>query len=337
MEQVDFVVSWVDGTDPAWQKEYSKYKGEEYKPDSGRFRNWDFFRFWFRAVEKHAPWVRKVFLVTNGKFPDWINPNCEKLVLVKHSDYIPEEFLPTFSSTTIELYFHRIPGLSEHFVYFNDDCFINNDISPDYYFRDGLPCDNNIESVFCTDPFDERDRFGINIIMFVDISIINKNFSRRKVIRESKRKWSKLFIGRESLLTKLLLSRRDLFIGFEMRHCAQPFLKSVIEEVWGKENKILIESSSRFRKDISVNAYLFRYWQFATNKFFYSKVKKHERALPCKLETLNEIISILRNPDFKSICLNDSPLIGDNDYSIVQPAIHKALSEKYPLKSTFEA
>ena len=83
MDPIDFVVTWLDSTDSEWQKEYSLYKGEKYDPTSARFRNWDYFRYWFRAVEKNAPWVRKVFLVTNGKFPDWINPNCKKLTLIK--------------------------------------------------------------------------------------------------------------------------------------------------------------------------------------------------------------------------------------------------------------
>ncbi len=335
MEPIDFVVTWLDGTDPAWQKDYSYYKGEEYKPDSGRFRNWDFFRYWFRAVEKHAPWVRKVFLVTNGKFPDWINPNCDKMVLVKHSDFIPESLLPTFNSITIELFLHRIPGLSEHFVYFNDDFFLNADIDPDYYFRDGLPQDNNIESVFCTDPYDERDRFGINIQMFVDIAVLNRNFSRKEVIKKAPGKWLRQ-IGREGILTKLLLSRRDMFIGFEMRHCAQPYLKSVQYEVWEKEERMLMESASRFRKDISL-IFIYRYWQFATNKFSYSNVKRHEKAFPCKPEALDEITKTLNDPNIKCLCLNDSPLVNEKDYSIVKPAVLKLLSEKYPSKSAFEA
>ena len=68
-------------------------------------------------MEQYAPWVNKVYLVTNGTFPEWVNAECPKLVLVRHEDYIPEKFLPTFSSHTIELNMDKIPGLSEHFVY----------------------------------------------------------------------------------------------------------------------------------------------------------------------------------------------------------------------------
>ena len=72
---IDFVVPWVDSTDPEWIAEYRKYRKEEHLEDKARFRNWDIFHYWFRAVENYAPWVHKVFLVTNGKFPDWFNPD----------------------------------------------------------------------------------------------------------------------------------------------------------------------------------------------------------------------------------------------------------------------
>jgi len=72
-------------------------------------------------VEQFAPWVRKIHFVTCGQKPEWLNADHPKLSLVNHSDYIPQQFLPTFNSSLIEIYLHRIPDLTEHFVYFNDD------------------------------------------------------------------------------------------------------------------------------------------------------------------------------------------------------------------------
>lgn len=132
-EKIDFVVPWVDSNDPEWIASYNHYRPEKPLQDNARFRNWGLFRYWFRSVERYAPWVNKVYLVTNGKFPDWINPDCEKLVLVKHTDFIPQKYLPTFNSKTIELNLGRIDSLSEHFVYFNDDVFINAPVTPDKY------------------------------------------------------------------------------------------------------------------------------------------------------------------------------------------------------------
>ena len=138
--KIDFVVPWVDSSDPAWIEQYNHYRPEKPITDRGRFRNWDIFRYWFRAVEQYAPWVNKVYLVTNGTFPEWVNAECPKLVLVRHEDYIPEKFLPTFSSHTIELNMDKIPGLSEHFVYFNDDMYIN---------APPLPCQRTTSATAC--------------------------------------------------------------------------------------------------------------------------------------------------------------------------------------------
>jgi hypothetical protein len=113
------------------------------EPDAGddRYRDMRILKYWFRAVEKYAPWVNRIHFVTWGHLPDWLNTQHPKLHIVSHKDYIPEEYLPTFSSHPIELNFHRIPGLSEHFVYFNDDTFLNSTITPDFFFRKGKPCD----------------------------------------------------------------------------------------------------------------------------------------------------------------------------------------------------
>ena len=168
MEKIDFVVTWLDSTDPVWQKEYECYKDQSKgEKSAARFRDMNIFMFWFRAVEKYAPWVNKVYLVTNGKFPEWINKDCPKLVLVRHEDYIPKEFLPTFNSCTIELNFHRIKGLSEHFVYFNDDMFLNRPINPDYYFKNGLPCDCNKETCFNVPIYTREERFDIRMSMLL--------------------------------------------------------------------------------------------------------------------------------------------------------------------------
>ena len=122
---IDFVLIWVDDSDIEWQKSKARYKGEELKfnVNDVRYRDWGTLKYWFRAVEKYAPWVHKIHFVTCGHVPEWLNLNHPKLNFVKHEDYIPAEFLPTFSSHAIELNLHRIKGLANKFVYFNDDTF----------------------------------------------------------------------------------------------------------------------------------------------------------------------------------------------------------------------
>lgn len=334
---IDFVVTWLDSSDPLWQKDYLHYKGEGEKGDQSesRFRDWDIFRFWFRAVETYAPWVHKVFLVTNGKFPDWINRNHPKLVLVKHSDYIPHEFLPTFNSCTIELHMHRIKGLSEHFVYFNDDCFINSFVQPEYYFKEGLPCDNNKETIFNVPIFHKDYKFGIYPSLMTDIGVLNASFNRWDTARQSLRRWFGPHLGLRGLLLSLLLGRQRKFIGFNWRHFEQPFLKSTFFEAWSYANDMLNNSCTRFREDIIINPYFFRYWQFATNKFYPVRLKhtKHYRALKFRVA---EIVNTISDTSVKSLCINDTAFCSHEDFLFIKGTIVQAFEKKFPNKSFFE-
>ena len=142
---IDFVVTWVDMNTPAWQKEFAQYAGEKDNEKNGvseaRFRDYGFLKYWFRGVEKFAPWVRKIHFVTCGQKPEWLDASNPKINWVDHRDFIPQQFLPTYNSVVIERYMHKIPGLAEHFVYFNDDFYITSPIGPERFFKNGLPCD----------------------------------------------------------------------------------------------------------------------------------------------------------------------------------------------------
>ncbi len=107
-----------------------------------RYRDWDCLRFWFRSVEQNAPWVHKIYFWHRGHVPKWLNGNHPKLEIVRHEDYIPGEFLPTFNSPQSNSIFSPHPGLSEQFVYFNDDMFsLRKAGKPGQFFRDGKPLD----------------------------------------------------------------------------------------------------------------------------------------------------------------------------------------------------
>ena len=106
-----------------------------------RYRDWDNLQYWFRCVEKYCPWVRKIHIVTCGHFPEFLVKEHPKLNFVTHDQIIDAACLPTFSSHVIEINLHKIESLAEHFVYFNDDMFITQPLLPEFFFREGLPCD----------------------------------------------------------------------------------------------------------------------------------------------------------------------------------------------------
>ena len=82
MDKIDFVVTWVDGSDPIWQKVKNQYSAEGADTRVTRYRDWDQLKYWFRAVEKYAPWVNKVHFVTFGHLPQWLNTDNPKLNIV---------------------------------------------------------------------------------------------------------------------------------------------------------------------------------------------------------------------------------------------------------------
>jgi len=99
---------------------------------ASRFEDNDELRYSLRSVEKHAPWVRHIFIVTNGQIPSWLNLDDERVTVVSHADiFVNKSHLPTFSSPAIESHLHRIPGISEWFIYMNDDVLFGRDVWPD--------------------------------------------------------------------------------------------------------------------------------------------------------------------------------------------------------------
>ena len=102
---------------------------------ASRFADNEELRYSLRSVEKHAPWVRKIFIVTNGQIPAWINLDNPRIKIVTHHEIFPNiSHLPTFSSPAIESHLHRIPGLSQKFIYMNDDVMFGDDVWPDDFY-----------------------------------------------------------------------------------------------------------------------------------------------------------------------------------------------------------
>ena len=199
--KIDFVLIWVDGGDEAWRKEKNKYAGLPDDTINGeiRFRDWDNLKYWFRGVEKFAPWVNNVYFVTCGHYPKWLNLDCPKLKFIKHSDYIPEKYLPTFSSHTIELNLHRIEGLSEKFVYFNDDTFLTKKVTPEDFFKNDLPL-RKVDEVILPG----EDDF-MSYVQMTNSIVIKSHFDKHEVIKKNFSKFFSLKNGLKPTIRKICL------------------------------------------------------------------------------------------------------------------------------------
>jgi hypothetical protein len=325
---IDFVIPWVDGNDPEWIKLYNEHSSTKkivasddsgtFNSDTKRYQDIGLLRYWFRCIEKNASWVNKVFFITNGQKPDWLNLDCEKLVWVKHEDYIPKEYLPVFSSHPIELNLHRIKKLSGHFVYFNDDFFILNKIKKSHYFNnDFLPNDFAILNRVMPEP--------LGHIIINNLVEINSRFNKNEVIAKNKSKWFNPVYGKELLLT-LFFNQYPRFSGFRTTHTAQPYLKSTFEEVWRSCEPVLCETSaSKFRSITDVSQYLFRYWQLVTGKFHPVSLKG--RKLFGSDMDIKKLARCFVDQRVKEICIND----GETHEEVIE-----LFKKYYPEKSGFE-
>lgn len=327
---IDFVITWVDMNDPAWKEKFFKFAGEKGNSKNGvsdaRFRDNGFLKYWFRGVEKFAPWVRKIHFVSAGQVPEWMNVNNPKIHLVNHEDFIPGEFLPTYNSVVIERYMHRIEGLSDRFVYFNDDFYIINHITEERFFRDGLPCDI---AVFDYNPAWSQWYHRIKN----NVEIINRRFDKKTVMAEHHDKWFCPDYGFKARWN-YLLKPYNRFITLRVPHNAQPYLKSTFEEVWDFAGKELTETSvNRFRALSDYTPELFRMWQICRGDFTPYNTYANTKMFPLLIRP-KQAVKAIRNQSYSLICLNDN--VNIRHYDVVMDNIREAFQSILPEKSGFE-
>lgn len=325
-EPIDFIICWVNGNDPEWQKEKEKYKpGTRTDNRNIRYRDWDNLQYLFRGIEKFAPWVNRIHFVTWGHVPAWLDVNHPKINVVKHEEYIPSQYLPTFSARPIEVNLHRIEGLAEQFVYFNDDMFILNPLKKEDFFKNGLPCDTAALDIAVKE--DEAHATSV----FNSLLLINKHYEKGESIKSNLLKWINFKYGK-LLIRTILLMPWKLFTGFHTSHLPNAFLKETFYEAWKEEPEILdLTSSHKFRNRMDVTQYLFKFWQLASGNFH--PVKNKGKLFKIGNE-LQNILKAIEGKKYKIICLNDSENIDDVEKS--KTSIINSFEKVFETKSSYE-
>lgn len=234
---MDIVITYVNGLDTEWQKDYEKYTNISILKK--RFRDWGTLRYLMRGIEKNMPFIRKVHLVIarESQIPEWINR--ENVNIVLHSDIIPAEYLPTFNSNTIEMHLHCIKDLDEEFLYFNDDMYPLKPCKPTDFFQDGI----GILGM-------SRHLFAFNMF--------------KKICRNSNR------IARKALGLKPSLC------FLRPQHICAPMLKSICKEVYNKVENDIVSSLTRTRESNNLTQYLFLDYMYLKGKLINKRLsKKH--------------------------------------------------------------
>lgn len=262
---MDAVITYVNGLDPLWQQDYVEAVGE--KANVKRFRDWGTLKYLLRGIEFNMPFIRNVYLVVSrdSQVPAWVNR--ENLHIVLHEDIIPAEYLPVFNSTAIEMFLHRIPGLDEQFIYFNDDMF------------PVLPCK---ESDFFT--ADGRIAMGFSTHFYA-------RSMYKKHVRQSDR------------LARRYAGRRHLLLFRRPQHICSPMLRSDCEELARLASAEIAASITKLRESKNINQYIFLLYSLFRGHAVNRRIsKKHISIAVYKPE---QIAGFLSSPTRRMVCIND--------------------------------
>lgn len=320
---IDVVIAWVDGGDGKWQEKRKQSVSDNQDMATEQYRDWGLLPYALKSIALYAPWVRRIFLVTDSQIPACLDTMPDevltKLTVVDHTDFIPKEYLPTFNANPIELNFHRIEGLSEQFIYFNDDFLLTNSVEPTDFFVDGKPVDEA-----CLNGINGKDNVFAGI-QFHNMALMNKHYDI-KAVRKSLGKWLHISYGKDNIRTLLLLPFKRLQ-GIRNPHGPMPLLKSTYEKVWKRDYEILHKTClCKTRDESNVSVYAMRYEQLLSANFM---PKKSDN---CYLEVTDSPRKIAKALEkAKSVCINDVPM-SEKDFVIYKKRIIKLLDEKYEMK-----
>ncbi|BDM75171.1 glycosyl transferase [Lactococcus garvieae] len=332
-DKIDFVITYLDGADPEWMRERNSYrasqeKGTAHENGESRYRNMNNFHFLLRSMEKFAPWVNKIHIVTWGHVPEWLNTEHPKINVVKHEEFIPKEYLPTFNSNAIEFHFDRIPGISETFVNFNDDMFLNSLTKPEDFFVNGLPSLQLMHA-----PFMPSDALFSNNILALNKVVDSKHLISKKMFSLK----NGLFAFLSNIYILPMLKFYGKFLGFREDHLPAPMTKTQYKELREKLPEYFeFVGQSKFRnsQDIkSISDWLMLDYARATNQF--SPMNSFKFGSLVNLGTDINFEQLFKS-NYKILCLEDGDFVAEEDFEGIVEKMNTAFAQKFPNKSGFE-
>ena len=291
---MDVIITYVNGLDPVWQADYEKYTNIPIMEK--RFRDWGTLKYLLRGIEVNMQFVRNVYLVVSheSQVPEWADK--ENLKVVLHKDIIPAEYLPTFNSTTIEMFLHKIEGLDEEYIYFNDDMYPVEKCEPTDFFRDG------------------------KIVL---------GFTRHWLALDMYKKQCR----NSSQMAQRALGQKETMSFLRPQHICSPMLKSESEKVFDAMKDEILPTVSRLRTPDNLNQYLFLDYLYYKGLAVNEKISKKHFSVA--IATTEQIRNFLLSPTRKFVCINDVKL-PENKFKVMNKAINDAFETRFPQKSRFE-
>lgn len=345
--KIDFVLPWVDPNDKNWQESRNYYSKANLPPNSNksnstfRFRDFETLKYVLRSIEYNCPWYNKIYLITEGHYPKWLDITNEKIQVITHQElYFNKQHLPIFNSSSIEMNILNIPNLSENFVYLNDDTIIYNPLAKSRFFTNGLPVDFISHGLLSRGKFYSLLKgkdFWTNALNN-NIKLINSN----NKINIKKIERNKLYHTSYSLNDKfcnfLLKNLFKKFFWFEHWHHPQAYCKQTLRDVYELYHTEMENcSKNKFRDSTDLTHYLYRYYHLSKGTFYPFKFNDGIIKNIDSINTLNEVIKVLENTKkFNFVCFNDSDLLLEKDFPYAKVLLNNFLAKKFPLKASFE-
>lgn len=325
INKIDIVILWVDGSDSNWKDKRKKALGSEFTIDETRYRDYGSLKYLFRSIEKNCSWVNKIHLVTDEQVPEWLDLSHPKINVVDHHDFIPTKYLPTFNSNVIEANLFRLTELSERFILFNDDIYLNNKVKPEDFFVGDKVLDYGIYNKIA--PNEEFAHVLVN-----NLIVINKYFSKKEALKNNWKNQFRLRYGKHLLKNFLLLAWNDI-PGYYNHHLPQPHFKSTFNKVYQLEKErfdTMFENKTRKENDMS--HWLFRYWNLEEGKYHPQRASFGKYLL---LSDTKAIEKYIMHKKTKVICINDVDCSAETFTEYIYNLI-QILDTRYPQKSKFE-
>ena len=327
-EDVDIVITWVDGSDPVWQEDYKKYTKKTY--DFARYEDTGTLKYIFRGLEAFMPWVRKVHLVTYGHLPEWLDADHPMLNIVKHCEIIAPENLPTFNSRNIEMAFLNIPDLSEKFIYFNDDTLVVKPLGKSRFFKNDLPVDN---IRLCALHYDGMFTHTLHEMS----SIIQKEMALMTKLEKIKLCLSIKYSIRRNLRNLMFILGGDP-PNFTFYHFPQAHLKSNIQSFHEDyAEKAAYTLRQKFRTPFCCNNFVFRFLGLVRNKFYPDRdLKDTMYILYDSADSLEQQIKDNFNDNTALLCFGESERFEYHEYDRTKEIIPIFLDSILGSKSSYE-
>jgi len=306
------VYTWVDGDDPAWRRRRAEITGAETTErhveaaSNARFASRDELLYSLRSLERYADFVRNVYVVTDQQRPDWLNVDADGLFVVDHSEIFDDpDALPTFNSHSIESRMHHIPGLSEHYVYLNDDFLFGRRVLPNQFFL---------------------------------ASGLAKHFLSRSLIPLGAPSLDQKPVDAAAMNGRRLIE--DFFRVTptqKFKHAPYPQLRSVnleLESLFSEEMEQTARSRFRHPSDIAVASSLHHHFAFVTGRSVPASIEaRYVDLAQSNLQARFDHLLASRN--FDTLCLNDSDLDFTDQQRKTQ-MVAEFLETYFPVKSRFE-